>query len=109
MINHLFTKQMQRLDRSLFLKMDKIKQRYVVYRRDRQNLPREILLIENKGDFCYPNYEHIVKLYLMDSWQNKNLIKDMDDFNENLDKEHSAKLHHISDEVSKLITRSAYF
>ena len=100
---------MRRLDKTLFLKLDKSKQRYVVYRKDRQNVPREILVIENDGEFCYPSYEHIAKLYKMDLWRNKNLIKDMDAHNENLDRESDEKIHNLSDEMSKLITRSSYF
>jgi len=80
-----------------------------VYRKDRQNLPREILVIENDGEFCYPNYENIVQLYQMDLWRNPNLIKKMDKHNEGLDKESDEKNHRLSDEISKLITRSVYF
>lgn len=104
-----FQIKMRRLDKTLFLKLDKQKQRYVVYRKDRKNVPREILVIENSGDFCYPNYEHLVKLYKSDLWRNKNLIKEMDEYNDNLDRESNQKIHFLSDEMSKLITRSAYF
>jgi len=101
---------MFRLDKTLFLKLDKLKQRFIVYRKDRQNLPREILVIEdNRGEFCYPSYEHIVQLYKADLWQNPNLIKEMDEWNENLDKESDEKIHRISDEVSKIATRSAWY
>lgn len=104
-----FKRQLRKLDKTLFLKLDRLKQRYVIYRRDRQNFPREILIVENSGEFCYPNYNHIAILYKMDSWQNKNMIKEMDEHNENLERESDRKMHRLSDEMSKLITRSVYY
>lgn len=99
---------MKRLDRTLFLKLDRKKQRYVIYRRDRQNLPREILEIEYNGEFCYPSYEHIAKLCKMDSWQN-DIPEMMDRHNESLDEEGDARISRISEEVSKVGTRSPYY
>jgi len=104
-----FRNKLGRLDKTLFLKLDRLKQRYIIYRKDRQNVPREILVVENAGEFCYPNYNHIVRLYQMDSWSNKNLIADMDRHNESLDEEGDRHMRFLSDEVSKLATRSAYF
>jgi hypothetical protein len=105
-----FQEQMRRLDKTLFLRLDRKTGRYVVYRRDRKNLPRQILVIETPdGEFSYPNYEHIAKLYQMDSWQNKNLIKEMDEHNSRLEDESNARIARISNETSKLVTRSAYF
>ena len=81
----------------------------MIYRNDRLNKPRDIIVItDDNGDFCYPNREHIEKLYKMDSWQNKSLIKDMDEFNDNIESELGEKIHFLSDEVSKLMTRTAY-
>lgn len=109
MVSALFVSQLNRLDRALFVKLDKVIQRFVVYRRDRQNKPREILKIEMNGQFCYPNYEHIAKLYSMDSWANKDMIKKMDEHNDNLSKESDEHIHFLSNEMSKLATRSAYY
>lgn len=97
-----FTIKLKRLDKTLFLRKENDK--YVIYRKDRQNVPREILVIREK-----PNYDHICKLYSMDSWRNKNMIQEMDEHNEGLDRDGDEKLHLLSDEMSKLITRSAYF
>jgi len=104
-----FINKLRRLDKTLFYKLDRLKQRYIVYRKDRQNVPREILVIENDGEFCYPNYNHIAKLYQMDLWQNKNLIKEMDEHNERLDEESDRHIHFLSEEMSKLATRSKYY
>jgi len=109
MISPDFSAQLHRLDRTLSLKLDRAKQRYVIYRKDRQNVPRETLIIENSGDFCYPNYNHIVRLYQMDSWSNKNLIKDIDEYNERLDDDSNAHMHFLSDEMSKIATRTRYY
>jgi hypothetical protein len=109
MVSAIFIDQMLRLDKTLYLKLDKLKQRFAIYRKDRKNLPREILVIENNGEFCYPNRNHIDKLYEMDSWQNKNLIKDMDAHNESLDEEGDDHIHFLSNEMSKLATRTKYF
>ena len=110
MTNSIFYNQLRRLDNTLFMTIDKYKQRFVVYRRDRQNFPREILTIEdNLGEFCYPSYEHIIQLYKADLWQNPNMIKEMDSYNENLDKESDERIHRISDEVSKVATRTKYY
>ena len=107
MISFFFKRQLRKLDKTLFLKLNREKGRYVIYRRDRKNFPREILVIEGpSGEFCYPNYNHIVKLYQMDSWQNKRMIQEMDEHNESLDRESSERIHIISDEMSKLATRS---
>lgn len=106
----LFDKQLKRLDKGLYLKFDGFIERYVVYRNNRQNIPRAIYVIQDDhGEFCYPNYEHIAKLYQMDSWQNKNLIKDIDEHNENLDRDGDEHIHRLSDEMSKLVTRSQYY
>lgn len=104
-----FLAKMRRLDKTLVLKLDRARQRYVMYRKDRSNIPREILVIEQYGEFCWPNYNHIVKLYQMDSWSNKNLIKDMDAHNEQLDRDGDEHIHRLSNEMSKLATRTAYF
>lgn len=105
-----FLRQLKRLDKSLFIKLDRHKRRFVVYRRDRVNFPRGILVIENEsGDFCYPNYHHIAKLYTMDSWANKHLITDIDKHNDSLDDEGDEYIHYLSGEISKLATRSQYF
>jgi len=109
MISPNFISQMKRLDKTLTLKLDKTLGRYVIYRKDRQNYPREILVIEHAGEFCYPNRGHIEKLYKMDSWQNKNLIKDMDEHNNQIDIEGDEKIHRISDEVSKIATRTKFY
>ena len=109
MVSSIFKRQLKRLDRTLFLKFDREKTRYVVYRKDRQNFPREILVIENDGEFCYPGYRHITLLYKSDLWQNPNLIKEMDEYNANLDREGDEKIHHISEEVSRIATRSQYY
>jgi len=109
MISTDFINKLRRLDKTLFLRLDRLKQRYIIYRKDRQNLPREILVIENNGEFCYPNYEHVAKLYQMDLWQNKDLIKKMDEHNERLDEEGDEKLHYISDECSKIATRTKFY
>ena len=105
-----FLRQMKRLDKTLSMELDRKRGRYVIYRRDRRNFPRQILVIETTdGQFCRPSYEHIVQLYKMDSWQNKNLIKDMDDHNNSLDEEGNRKVRFLSNELSKMVTRSAYF
>ncbi len=105
-----FQKQMTRLDRHLYLEFNKKIGRYIVYRKDRQGVPRQILVVETAdGSFCRPSYEHIVKLYKMDSWSNKNLIKDIDTHNDSLDDEYDEHNHRLSGEISKLATRSAYF
>jgi hypothetical protein len=104
-----FLIKMRRLDKTLFIKLDRARQRYVIYRKDRANFPREILVIEEDGQFAYPNYNHIVKLYQMDSWSNKNLIKDMDEYNDHLGDEGEEHIHYLSNELSKLATRSAYY
>ena len=109
MVSKLFKRQLRRLDKTLFLKFDRTKTRYAIYRRDRQNLPREILMIEDNGKFCYPCYRHIELLYKADLWQNPNMIKEMDEWNENLDKEGDERIHRISDEFSKKVTRTAYY
>ena len=109
MIPSNFKSKLARLDKTLFLLLDREKQRYVIYRRDRQNIPREILVIEDDGEFCYPNYNHIAKLYQMDSWQNKNIIRDIDAHNDSLDEEGDAHIHYLSEEMSKLATRSKYY
>ena len=110
MTNSIFYNQLRRLDNTLFMTIDKYKQRFVVYRRDRQNFPREILTIEdNLGEFCYPNRKHIDKLYEMDMWQNPGMIRKMDEHNEQLDREGDEKIHFISDEVSKIATRTKYY
>ena len=79
MVSKIFKRQLKRLDKTLFLKFDREKCRYIIYRKDRQNIPREILIIENNGEFCPPCYRHIELLYKADLWQNKNLIKEMDE------------------------------
>ena len=104
-----FLAKMHRLDKTLTIRFDRARHRFVLYRKDRSNFPREILVIENDGEFCYPNYNHIAKLYQMDSWSNKNIIKDMDAYNEQLDREGDEHIHHLSNELSKLATRTAYF
>lgn len=105
-----FLLQLAHLDKTLFIILDKQRQRFVVFRRDRKNFPREILVIEDEqGDFCYPGYVHIAKLYMMDSWANKRLIQDMDEYNDHLEDDADAKIAFLSNEVSKLATRSAYF
>ena len=109
MVSTTFLNQLNRLDKTLFIKLDRLIQRYIIYRKDRQNVPREILVIENDGDFCYPNYNHIAKLYSMDMWQNPDMVRKMDEWNENLDKESDEKIHRISDEVSKVATRTRFY
>lgn len=106
----LFGDQLKRLDKTLFVKRDNTIGRFVIYRRDRKNFPRTILVVEDAdGQFCYPNYNHIAKLYQMDSWSNKNLINDIDKHNDNLDREGDEKIHHLSDEMSKIATRTRYY
>lgn len=79
-------------------------------RRDRTNLPREILVVHGEnGEFCYPSYETIAQLYKMDSWQNKNLIADIDRHNDQLDRESTDRIRRMSVETSKLVTRSQYY
>jgi hypothetical protein len=110
MISVDFINQLRRLDRTLVLRLNREKQRYVIYRKDRQNVPREILVIENPdGEFCYPNREHIVQLYKADLWQNPDMIKKMDEHNERLDEESDRHIHFLSDEMSKLATRTKYY
>lgn len=110
MISPLFLRQLERLDSTLYIKMDWRKVRFVVYRKDRQNVPRQILVIENEtGDFCYPNYNHIARLYKMDSWQNKSIIRDIDEHNDRLTDESDEKMRRINREMSLLATRSRYF
>jgi hypothetical protein len=109
MVSKLFKRQLRRLDKTLSLKFDREKTRYAIYRRDRQNFPREILTIEDNGKFCYPNHNHIDLLYKADLWQNPNMIKEMDEYNDNLDREGNEKIHHLSEEVSKIATRTAYY
>ena len=110
MVNQSFTKQLTRLDTSLRLRLDRALKRFIIERRDRRGLPRQILVIETPmGDFCYPSHNHLDKLYSMDSWANKNLIKDIDAHNEGLDDEADKANHYLSERMSKLITRSKYF
>lgn len=110
MVSPLFLNQLSRLDRTLYVKLDRTKQRFVVWRRDRTNLPREILVVHGEnGEFCYPSYETIAQLYKMDSWQNKNLIADMDRHNAEIDRESVDRVRRMSIETSKLITRSQYY
>lgn len=110
MISSLFKNQLLRLDKTLYIKLERGLQRYVVYRRDRANRPRKILMIEDEnGGFSYPNYKHIAQIYKMDSWQNKNLIKEMDEYNESLDKEFDERIERISSNLSKQMTRTQYY
>jgi hypothetical protein len=106
----LFVNDLKRLDKTLYLYFDRIINRFVVYRRDRKNVPRKILVIEdNQGQFCRPNREHIDQLYQMDSWANKNIIKEMDAYNENLDKESDERIAQISEERVKQMTRTSFY
>lgn len=106
----LFTNQMTRLDKNLYLQFDRVIERYVVWRRDRQNKPRQILVIEDDhGQFSYPTYHHLEQLHQMDSWQNKQLINNMDQHNDNLDQDSQLYMRRLHNEISKLTTRSAYF
>ena len=110
MVSTLFLNQLGRLDKTLFVKLDKQIQRFKIFRKDRMNNVREILVVENpEGQFCYPNYEHIAKLYKMDTWINKNWLEEIDKHNDSLDEEDQRNLHYLSDQMSKLITRSKYF
>jgi len=110
MVSSTFLAQLGRLDRALYLKLDRVRQRYVVYRRDRSNVPREILTLEdNSGDFSYPNAEHIAKLYQMDMLNNKDLIRNIDEHNKNLDRERDAQLHRVVRETVNRMTRSQYY
>lgn len=110
MISPLFERQLSRLDSTLYTKMDRRIERFVVYRRDRKSKPRDILAIEDDcGQFCYPNSKHIAKLYAMDSWQNKHIIKEMDAYNDHLSDEADARLRLLHREMSLLITRSKHY
>lgn len=110
MVSTLFERQLNRLDSTLYVRMDRRIERFVVYRRDRKSKPRQILAIEDDQQrFCYPNMRHIGKLYAMDSWQNKHIIKEMDEYNDHLGDEADARLHQLHREMSLLITRSKYF
>ena len=110
MVSSLFLSQLNKLDDSLFIRLNKEIERFIVCRKDRSNNVREILTIETPNqEFSYPNYEHITKLYEIDTWQNKNVISSIDHHNNNLDQESNRHISMLNDEVSKLATRTRYF
>ena len=110
MVSSLFLRQLDRLDHALYLVMDKLIGRFVVYRKDRANRPRDILVIEDdRGGFCYPNAEHIATLYKMDSWQNRAIIEQMDAHNDQIGHEADERISRLNREMSLLATRSQYY
>lgn len=101
---------MARLDRALYVVLDKNLERYVIYRRDRKYMPRKILVIEDEqGNFSRPTYKHLAKLYEMDSWRHPDFVQKMDEYNEAIEKDMDRKMHRLHEEESLLLTRSAYF
>jgi len=110
MVSEVFINQMSRLDRALYVVLDKSLERYVIYRRDRKYMPRKILVVEDdNGNFSRPNYKHLAKLYEMDSWRHPNFVQALDDHNAEVEKDMDRKMHRLHEEESLLLTRSAYF
>src|SRR3990167_4391386 len=109
-VPRLFQKQLKRLDRALYIVLDKQRDRFVIRRPDRANNPRDIMVLEDEtGEFSRPTYEHIARLYLADMLQNKNLLKDIDEHNEHLEDEAKMKIHRLNAEYANRLTRTNYY
>lgn len=110
MIPKTFQDKLERLDRALFVRIERARGRYVIYRKDRNNMPREILVVEDhNGNYATPSYEHIAMLYKMDMWTNKNFIRDMDRANQKIKDDNNRKLELLSYDVVEQATRSNFY